>query len=495
MLTDKEFELLSLADKKRYLKGVKQARGRDDLIYLAKEVLGYVDVEASVHGRLASVLRGNKKRKLVLLPRGSFKSSLVRSWAIQKMLLNPDIRILWDSEVLDNSVTNVAKIKEHLRSPEFVGVYGRLIDTNKRETAREFTIRTRKDITHKEATVVATGIGTVNVGPHYDLIICDDLHSEKNVSTKDQIDKVIAHYRLLLSLLDPGGELVIIGTRWHFADLYNFLLEEEGIEESESWEIYIEKAIRKDGSLFFPNRLTKEFLEEQRKAQGAYLFSVLYMNEPVSGESQVFRREDFRYWGDSTDLYPMQDGKRILLNLYIIIDRAFSSKGTADYTGCILAGVSCSGSIYVIEAVRKKCGLQELFGLIVEWGKKYGWGHIKKVGVETINFEELESFFREQMGKQNTFFILERLMPQGKMSKQDRIEKALQARYANKSVYHKKRMIELEDELLRFPVGAHDDLIDALAYIVSLMSVPGDPSQERDDIQYIPSGLFGRTGY
>lgn len=492
------FEKLPRGKQLEYLRGVKAIRGREDLIYLAREILGYKDILDHVHGRFVRLIKSLKRRKMGLMPRNSYKTSLgTISNTVQKILNNPDIRILITSEVLDNSEKFLGQIKRHLRQENFREIYGDLISVKHKETSREFTVNTRVDNTLKEPTVYAAGIGTINVGMHFDLIIIDDPHSEKNVGTKEQIEKVIAHYRLLLPMLEPGGELIIWGTRWHFLDLYDFLLEEE-IPGNDSWEVLEVDAEerRADGKLFFEERLSPEFLAEQRKALGEYLYSCQFRNRPVSEATQVFKRSFFRYWSkDDGDLYPVQDGKRVLLNVYILIDRAFSSSVSADYTGCICVGISSGGNIYVLEAARKKCGLQELFDLIVGWRKKYGTERVRKVGIETINWEEAEIFFKQAMGKINDYFMLERLVPDSKRSKESRIEMALQARYANGAVYHRKRMVELEDELLRFPKAPHDDLLDALAYIVQLMLVPGDPKLETDRIEYRPSGWFGKSGY
>jgi predicted phage terminase large subunit-like protein len=490
MLPIEVFQQLTEEEKRKYHRETRKAEGLSDLLYFSKELMGSSDIEEGVHGELIKRLMGDSRKKLILLPRGSFKSSISTiCWPIWRFLRNPDIRILVDSEVLENSQRFLNQMHTHLIKPSFQEMFGNLLDSKERITAREFTINTRVSKQLKEPTVYATGIGTVNVGMHYDLIIADDLHSEKNVGTKDQIDKVIAHYRLLLSLLEPNGQLVIIGTRWHFADLYDYILE----EEAEGWDIYIEKAIRKDGSLFFPNRLTKEFLDEMRRAQSAYLFSCQYQNEPVSEETQAFRKEYFKYWGNEAEPYPSQDNSRILLNLYLIIDRAFSTKEAADYTGICVAGVSSSNNIYVLEAERKKCGLQALTDRVDQLMDKYGSSRFRKVCIETINFEETSQFFQERMRKSNKFYILERLVPQGKMSKEGRIREGLQARYANGSVFHRKRMIDLEDELMRFPNGTHDDLIDALAWLPMLMMAPADQAYEGDNFCTYEPSIFGRV--
>jgi len=491
MLTEREFSQLGKEDKARYLKAMKGRRGKEDLIYLLREILGYKEVDEEVHGGMTKRVAG--KKKLYLLPRGSFKTTVITiGGTIQRILNNGNIRVLLDSEILDYSEKLVAQIKRDMGKSDFVELYGSLISKEYRETSREFTVTTRTNLGLKEGTLTASGIGTVNVGPHYDYIIADDLHSEKNVNTKDQIEKVIAHYRLLLSLLEPDGEMVIVGTRWHFMDLYSYILEEE-IPRGAAWGVLVERAIREDGSLFFPKRLSREFLDEQRKAQGSYLFSVLYQNSPVDDENAVFKKGDFRYW--EGELYPLQDGKRVLLNIYILIDRAFSTKDSADYTGCVCVGVSHSGNIYVLEAERHKFGLQDLFNLITGWLRKYGEDRVRKVGIETINWEEVDQYFSQEMRKRNSYFLKERLMPDNEKSKKARIRDALQARYENHAVLHKKGMIELEDELLRFPTATHDDILDALAYVVPLMLAPGNPSNEIDEIDYVASGWFGNAGY
>ena len=68
---------------------------------------------------------------------------------------------------------------------------------------------------------------------------------------------------------------------------------------------------------------------------------------------------------------------------------------------------------------------------------------------------------RKQMNIRNQFFHLEEVRPTGE--KVARIRTSLQPRYSNLSVYHTSEMSEIEAELLKFPNGKHDDIIDALS--------------------------------
>ena len=80
---------------------------------------------------------------------------------------------------------------------------------------------------------------------------------------------------------------------------------------------------------------------------------------------------------------------------------------------------------------------------------------------------------------------IEELRPDTRQTKAMRI-RGLQPRFEARTVFLRREMVALEDELLRFPRGRTDDLVDALAYHLQLTTrsslaqiVPGfDPSQQ-----------------
>ena len=244
-----------------------------------KDMMG-LDSLSAPHKELCDFIQTSKKNfQLILMPRGSFKTSLVTlGYPIWMSLKNPNIRILVDSETLEKSKSFLSAIKRTYESNEkFIEIFGHL-DSNKEETwsKTRITVATRQK-NLKEPTIDIAGIGVTKVGMHYDLIIADDLHSEKNVTTKEMIEDVINHYKLLLSLLEPDGKLIIIGTRWDYSDLYSHIIE----EESDRFEIFKRQAIQEDGSLLMPDRLSKEFLDNIKKTQGTYLFSCNPYEAPI----------------------------------------------------------------------------------------------------------------------------------------------------------------------------------------------------------------------
>ena len=210
--------------KQGYLEALRQ-EFRESLYATSKYLLGYKDVNERTHGDMIAALESPTKRKLIVMPRGTFKSSIgVVAYSIWSLIKNPNERILIDSEVYSNSRNFLREIKAHLQSPRFMQLFGDWKTDNWNEG--EITVAARTEI-HKEASISAGGIGTVRVGQHYSIIIGDDLNSGNNSATTEGQDKVINHYRLNMAILEPDGVYEIIGTRYAVNDVIGFILENE----------------------------------------------------------------------------------------------------------------------------------------------------------------------------------------------------------------------------------------------------------------------------
>lgn len=193
-----------------------------DFFLFAKHGLGYKDMEWGVHGPCIKNLESDAKRKLVVMPRGSFKSSLGSvAYPIWRLLRDPNLTILLDSELYTNSKNLLREIKGHLTSARFIQVFGNVAGNKWDEGEIILVTRTRN---RKEASITVGGIETTKVGQHYDLIIGDDYNSAQNSDTPEKCQKVIDHFKYNLNILNPGGEYLIIGTRYAELDVIGFLL-------------------------------------------------------------------------------------------------------------------------------------------------------------------------------------------------------------------------------------------------------------------------------
>lgn len=195
----------------------------NDLFLFCK--LLYKDVNRTTHKPICDAIMADTRRKLFCLPRGSFKSSII-SIATPIWLLNrdPNTRIMLDSEVYTNSKNLLREIRSHLESTKLTAIWGDYRSNTWSEG--ELTIKQRKQV-YKEASLTCSGIETTKVGQHYNWIIADDMNSDKNSGTQEGRQKVIDHYRMLTSILEPDGTLCVVGTRYASNDLIGWVLDNE----------------------------------------------------------------------------------------------------------------------------------------------------------------------------------------------------------------------------------------------------------------------------
>ncbi len=196
----------------------------------AKYLCGYKDINERTHGRVIEVLESDAKRKLVVMPRGTFKTSLcVVAYTVWKIIRDPNSRILIDSELWTLSRNSLREIKAHLSGEMFQTVFpgwGLTLSNQDEITTNQ------RSIIRKEPTVTASGIGAGKTGQHYTDIIFDDLNSPQNSLKPEIAIKVVDHYRYYTSILEPGGVISGSGTRYSEMDLIGHIIRTE-IEEKD----------------------------------------------------------------------------------------------------------------------------------------------------------------------------------------------------------------------------------------------------------------------
>src|SRR5258708_14209019 len=304
-------QIVELDTKRRLrelLREKERRRGLEDLHYFCKEIIDYSDLTDAdgFHGEYCRHIEGPKKLKLTLTPRGSLKTSIgTVGHPIQLAVKDPNIRILIASKKYTVATGILGEIIGHFEHNErFRDLYGDLVGKKGDWSSTEITINTRTRI-RVSPTISCEEIDVTNTGLHYDYIKVYDPLDHLNTSSREQIDKVIRWYRLLYSLLDPGGHMDITGTIWHYADLYNHIRNKErerkqkGLKKKFSIfirdsfegtnEELINDQITKD-KLLWPERLSAEFLKETYIEQGPYIFSCQYRLNPVDDENAAFKK-------------------------------------------------------------------------------------------------------------------------------------------------------------------------------------------------------------
>ena len=231
------------------------------------------------------------------------------------------------------------------------------------------------------------------------------------------------------------------------------------------WSLVYERAIRSDGSLFFPERLSHEFLDSARKTMGTYLFANQYQNEIMPIEAAPFKPQWIRYY----------DHLPSVVNCFAFIDPGISTKDGADYTGMVVVHVSPEGVWYVALAKRERLTPTQIVAKIFEMERVY---KPMVIGIEDVAYQKaLLYMIDEEMRRRGVVIPAKGIRPGTDRSKEQRIL-GLVPRFEWGRIFLQQGMHDFENEYSQFPRSSHDDIIDALAHIEQIAFVPTVKKEE-----------------
>lgn len=143
------------------------------------------------------------------------------------------------------------------------------------------------------------------------------------------------------------------------------------------------------------------------------------------------------------------------MKLYMGVDLAISTKEDADYTAIVTVGVDDEGRIWVVDAERRRVGFHDALEFIKTKAARWSPADI---AIEVVQYQAaaVEELLR------STDLPVRKIKPD--KDKLTRFQR-LQPRYQQGLVWHDESLpMYFEEELLSFPVGEHDDLVDSLVY-------------------------------
>ena len=493
-----------------FLRAEGRQRCKDDLHYLAKHILGYTKITEHFHKDMArDIDTPNFKFKLLLWPRGHYKSTMgTESYPVKKLLENPTERILITNAKLENSRRFLKSISNQFAQNElfrwlwrdwWINEYAS--DFQKRNPDKlDWITRTTQDELFllrpsgvREASITTGAIDASLVSQHYSTIVADDLINRDYVSTIDSIEKSILYFKDLLDLLDPEGELLLIGTRWAHMDLYGWLIEEFGgiaslrvpegyvkqetvqkslitPDEDKRWMMSIRPAFNVDGSPIFPEEFTPKVLAELESAKGPYEFGAQYKLDPTPKENQKFQEE----WFHELDILPDTSNMVVC----ITVDPAKSLTDQADSSAIAIYGYDDSNNMYLIDGLEEKLTIDELPEALFMFVKKWqnNCKMLLPVGFEAVGFQETYIYNIERMMIERGIFFLVEPIRRRATSKEERILR-LVPRIKNGFYMPRRLMVtpfsgrghpydltqRLKWQLIKFPFAEHDDFVDATA--------------------------------
>lgn len=393
-------------------------------------------------------------KKVLELPRGHLKTSMCTiGYPLWRVVHNPSIRILLVSATGDNACKWITMLGDVAQTNQlFQWLFPEVIPDFKTAKWTSHELEFARPTPFPESTIEGIGVGGTAVSRHYDLMIKDDLVNEDHLISDEVMQKQVDWHRRSHGLfVNPvRGEEIVVGNRWAFNDVISWVKENQP-----HFKAYSRAAIE-NGQPIWPERFTLEGLQRILEDQGPKIFSAQYMNNPVHEDSRAFDKSWFRFY---KTLPPVP------LKVRSAIDPAISTS-RGDYSAIVTVGMDPDRNIYILDCRRGRWGVDELIDNIFDVSRI--WTPVE-MGLETVMFQKALLWpIKEAMRREQHFIRITELRPSSKITKEARIT-ALHEYFANGSLWLRENMTELQKELLEFPVGAHDDMIDALAYVIQLL--------------------------
>ena len=327
-----------------------------------------------------------------------------------------------------------------------------------------------------------------------DLLVLDDIENDENVRTPEQRRKLESWFFKAVSKAgDDYTDIIYIGTLLHYDSLLAKTLNNPGYkaikykavisfaDEEDLWkeweEIFTDlsnenneadalaffernrKRMLKGTEVLWEEKLSYYDLMVMKVTEGEASFNSEEQNEPINPEDCTFNSEWFEYYNEAEIDFKSRD-----YLFFGFVDPSLGKTKKSDFSAIItLAKHRVSGYMYVMDADIERRHPDKIITDILEkermLRRDYGRGY-KKFGAETVQFQW---FLKEELAKASAragLYLPIEEVPQT-TDKTMRIQ-TMQPDVKNHYIKFNKRHKRLLEQMEHFPMGAHDDGVDAL---------------------------------
>lgn len=416
--------------------------------------------------KLEAVNRGEVKRLMIFMPPRHGKSMLASeffpAWFLGQ---NPKKEIISCSYNDELAEEFSRKVRKTVKSDKYKFVFDTTIDKDTRKISRWAL--------SNGSGYRAAGVGGGITGRGANIFIIDDpVKNQEEANSPTTREKIWNWYTSdVRTRLAKGGAIILVMTRWHDDDLAGRLLK----KDKKRWDIINFPAIatkdedhRLKGEALWPSMFSLEELSEI-KGLSRSTWGSLYQQNPILSETQDFKQRWFKKWKDLPSP----------LRRFTLVDPAISKKKRADNSAILTIGVDVENNIYVLEYTADHLDPSELIDEVFRQAEKW---NSEKVGIESVQYQRsIEHFMTLEMKRRGKYLNI--ICLDGKANKEERI-RGLIPYYKLGMVHHPFDSEVLEEELIRFPSGRHDDVLDALSMGLKIMQPPKKHMALRPLVRY-----------
>ncbi len=411
------------------------------------------------------------RRRLVILgPRESAKTTAVLTWAMRLLVADRRVRIGLVSQTDALATAFLRELAHELETnPRLRALAGGTVRPDPPGVWTQHALQLQGGATGKDVNVWACGAGGQVSGRRCDVLICDDLEDRDTVASPLQRERTRQwFFRELLPTLTAEGKAVYVCTRKHHDDLASYLLRPgSGWEAVDQWA----KAIQPDGSSYWPERWPLSALlarKAELEATDVHAWAQEYLNEPAQTEAAVFAP-----WEWPTFPAGQPDDDVTVVQAW---DLAISQRERADYTCGVTLAADRRGRWYLLDVVRGHWDFFETQGQIEAAAAVW---RPAVIGIEAVQYQAAavqEVLARTHLpvvplvpgGAVTATPRAALRLPRDKLSRARLVEARARAGMVLRPDPAPPWWPEFARELGAFPLGAHDDQVDALSYAALL---------------------------